>query len=383
MDVVQLRQMNFNKYRSQFLLLFITFLSSALIWLAFYKNLPPKLGFPETSLETVFANYDGPNYMVIAKCAYNKDCIAKNFSLPLPLEYYPAHLPGFPLLIKYFTLYTNTPKAMLLATLFGSLLFTLTSYYFYKLFFKEKTAFWLALLSIFFPARLFVLRLVGAPETWFLSFILLSLIFYKKKNFWLSAIFAALSQLLKSPGILLFGAYFVIAFIDYSKTKKLNLNYLVYLLVPFTALAIFYSYYLQTGDFLAYFHSGDNFHLTPFPYQVFVSTRSWINTIWLEDVIYIFALVFFALKNLWKKFKLDILFIYPLVFTIATVLVAHRDISRYLAPVYPFVFLAFGKKIASSKTHLLFFLLIPAVILYAINFIVGNTAPITTWAPYL
>ena len=383
MDVVQLRQMNFNKYRSQFLLLFITFLSSALIWLAFYKNLPQSLGFPETSLETVFANYDGPNYMVIAKCAYNKDCIAKNFSLPLPLEYYPAHLPGFPLLIKYFTLYTNTPKAMLLATLFGSLLFTLTSYYFYKLFFKEKTAFWLALLSIFFPARLFVLRLVGAPETWFLSFILLSLIFYKKKNFWLSAIFAALSQLLKSPGILLFAAYFVIAFIDYSKTKKLSLNYLVYLLVPFTALAIFYSYYLQTGDFLAYFHSGDNFHLTPFPYQVFVSTRSWINTIWLEDVIYIFALVFLALKNLWKKFKLDILFIYPLVFTIATVLVAHRDISRYLAPVYPFVFLAFGKKIASSKTHRLLFLLIPAVILYAINFIVGNTAPITTWAPYL
>ena len=375
--------MKLKPYSNIILLFIITFLSSTLIWLAFYKNIPQKLGFPATTLETVFANYDGPNYMVIAKCAYNKDCIAQNFSLPLPLEYYPAHLPGFPLLIKYFTLYTNTSKAMLLATLFGSLLFTLTSYYFYKLFFKEKTAFWLALLSIFFPARLFVLRLVGAPETWFLSFILLSIIFYKKKNFWLSAIFAALSQLLKSPGILLFAAYFVVAFIDYLKTKKLNLNYLIYLIVPFTALIIFYSYYLQTGDFLAYFHSGDNFHLTPFPYQVFVSTRSWINTIWLEDVIYIFALVFFALKNLWKKYQKNIVFIFPFIFTLASVLVAHRDISRYLAPVYPFVFLAFGKKIIKPKVRLIFFLLIPAVILYAINFIIGNTAPITTWAPYL
>ncbi len=365
------------------LLLLLTFLSSALIWLAFYKNFPQKLGFPTTSLETIFANYDGPNYMVIAKCAYNKDCIAKNFSLPLPLEYYPAHLPGFPLLIKYFNFYVSTPKAMLLATLFGSLLFTLTSYYFYKIFFKEKTAFWLSFLTIFFPGRLFVLRLVGAPETWFLSFILLSIIFFKKKNFLISAIFAALSQLLKSPGILLFAAYFMIAFYDFQKNRKINTNYLFYLLVPLTALGIFYFYYLATGDFMAYFHSGDNFHLTPFPYQVFVSTRSWINTIWLEDVIYIFALVFFALKKLFKKYKKDIIFIFPFIFTLASILVAHRDISRYLSPVYPFVFLAFGKNIAKKKYRNIFYILIPAVILYAINFIIGNTAPITTWAPYL
>lgn len=375
--------MNFTKYRSQFLLLSITLLSTLLIWLSFYKNIPQFLGFPATTLETVFANYDGPNYMVIAKCAYDKDCISRNFSLPMPLEYYPAHLPGYPALIKYFSFYTNTPKGMLLATLAGSLLFTLVSFYFYKLFFKEKTAFWLAFLTIFFPARLFVLRQVGAPETWFLSTILLSIIFFKKKNFWLSAIFASLSQLLKSPGIILFAAYFIIALLDFLKTKKLNTKYLFYLLIPFSALGIFYYYYLQTGDFLAYFHSGDNFHLTPFPYQVFVSTRSWINTIWLEDVIYVFALCFFGVAKLWKKFKLDILFIFPLLFTIASVLVAHRDISRYMIPVYPFVFLAFGKKIAERKVRLIFFLLIPAVILYTINFIIGNTAPITTWAPYL
>jgi hypothetical protein len=375
--------MNFNKYRPQLLLLLITFLSSALIWLAFYKNLPQNLGFPETSLETVFANYDGPNYMVVAKCWYQKDCISHNFSLPLPLEYYPAHLPGFPLLIKYFSFYVNTPKAMLLTTLFGSLLFTLVSYYFYKGFFKEKTAFWITFLTIFFPARLFVLRLVGAPETWFLSFILLSIIFFRKKNFWASAIFGVLAQLLKSPGILLFATYIILAFIDYLKNKKIDWRYLIYLIIPLSALGIFYYYYLQTGDFFAYFHTGDNIHLTPFPYQVFVSTRAGINTIWLEDVIYIFALCFFAVAKLWKKFKIDILFIFPLIFTVASVFVAHRDISRYMVPVYPFVFLAFGKKITNSKVRLIFFLLIPAVILYAINFIIGNTAPITTWAPYL
>lgn len=375
--------MNFNKYRLHLLLILITFVSTTLIWFGFYKNIPQSLGFPSTSLETVFANYDGPNYMVIAKCWYQKDCIAKNYSLPMPLEYYPAHLPGFPLLIKYFSFYTTTPKGMLIATMVGSVLFSLVSFSFYKLFFKEKTSFWLAFLTIFFPARLFVLRLVGAPETWFLSFILLSIIFFKKKNFWASAIFATLSQLLKSPGILLFAAYFFVALFDYLKTKKFNKNYLFYLLVPLSVLGIFYYYYLQTGDFWAYFHSGDNIHLTPFPYQVFVSTRSWINTIWLEDVIYVFALCFFAVAKLWKKYKVDILFLFPLLYTLASVMVAHRDISRYMIPVYPFVFLAFGKKITLPKVRLIFLILIPAVILYAINFLIGNTAPITTWAPYL
>jgi len=155
------------------------------------------------------------------------------------------------------------------------------------------------------------------------------------------------------------------------------------LLIPISALGIFYLYYLQTGDFWAYFNSGDNIHLTPFPYQVFVSNRSWISTIWLEDIIYILIFCFSALKKLWKKYSRDIVFIFPFVFTLATIMVAHRDISRYIAPVYPFVFLAFGNKITKKKNRLLFYLLIPAVLLYAINFVIGNTAPVDNWTPYL
>lgn len=375
--------MNFTKYKPQILLTLITLFASLFIWLAFYKNLPSKLGFPQTSLETVYANYDGPNYMVIAKCGYQSDCIRHQFSLPLPLEYYPAHLPGFPALIRLFSFILPTPKAMLLVALLGSILLSLSSFYFFKLFFKDKKAFYLALLMIFFPARLFALRLVGAPETYFLSTILFSLIFFKKNKFLLSALFAALAQLLKSPGIILFAAYVLAALFSFIKSKKINLNYLYYLLVPLTVFGIFYFYYLQTGDFWAYFHSGDNFHLSLFPYPVFVSNRSWIQTIWLEDVIYIFALTFFALKKLWKKYSSQIIFLFPLLFTLATLLVAHRDISRYIAPLYPFIFLAFGKKIVKKKNRFIFWLLLPAVILYAVNFIIGNTAPVSDWGAYL
>jgi hypothetical protein len=378
--------MNFTKYSKYFVLIFVTILVSVTFWYSFYLNLPEKLGFPKTTLETVFANYDGPNYMIISKCGYYKNCIATRFSLPLPLEYYPAHLPGYPLLIKYFSLYTTTPKAMLLSTLFGSVLLTLVSFEFFKLFLSTKKSFLFALIMIFFPARLLVLRLVGAPETWFIALTLLSLILFNRKNYLLSAVAATSSLLLKSPGILLFVAYILLAILEYQRSKNLSgilKKYYPYLLVPLTALLVFYTYYLQTGDFWAYFHSGDNIHLNPWPYLVFISNHTWINTIWLEDVIYILIISFLGLQRLYRKFKLNIYFIYPLIFTLAAVFVAHRDISRYIAPVYPFMFIAFSKLIYKKGTRLIILLLLPAIILFAINFTIGNVAPISDWTPYL
>ena len=124
--------MNFTKFKSQILLVLISIFTSLFFFFLFYKNIPQYLGFPATSLETIYANYDGPNYMIIAKCGYNRDCIRQQFSLPLPLEYYPAHLPAFPLLIKIFFIFLTTPKAMLLVCLLGSVFFTLSSFYFFK-----------------------------------------------------------------------------------------------------------------------------------------------------------------------------------------------------------------------------------------------------------
>jgi len=376
--------MALNKIRSfSFILILATIIPTLLIWFAFYFNLPRHLGFPSTTLETIYANYDGPNYMIIAKCGYDKDCIRQSYSLPIPLEYYPAHFPGFPIVIKYFSFFVNTPKAMLLATLFGSLLLTLVSFRFFKLFLNPQKSFWLALIFIFFPARLFATRLVGAPETWFISLILLSIIFFRKKSFFVSAIFAALAQAFKSPGILLFVAYGLIFLVDYFKTKKFNYHYLYYLLVPLTVLVIFYVYYLQTGDFLAYFHSGDNIHLFLLPYSVFISNRSWINTIWLEDVLYLILLGLIGVSKLYRRYKFNLVFLFPAIFLLATIFVAHRDISRYISPIYPFILVAFSRYLTKKPIRYLFLILFPAIILYSLNFLIGNTAPLSNWAPYL
>jgi len=369
------------------LLILLTFISSLALWLIFYFNLPQKIGFPASSLETIYSNYDGPNYLVISKCGYLKDCIGPNYSLPQPLEYYPAHLPGYPLIIRLFDLITSGPKAMLLASLFGSIFLSLSSYHFFKLFFNRQRSFILSAMLLFIPPRLFILRSIGAPESWFIGAILTSIIFFKKDRIWLSAIFAAFAQLLKSPGVLLTLSYAVIAIYQLVKHKttfiKTITKYFPYILTPVTLLLIFYSYYLQTGDFFAYFHSGDNFHLNLFPYLVFISNNTWVDSIWLEEIIYIYFLSIYAVYRLIKKLKIDIVTVFPAIFVFATLLVSHRDISRYIAPVYPFLFLAFAKKITKKSVIIILLLILPAIILYAINFIIGNTAPISDWANYL
>lgn len=374
-------------YKFPLILVLVTFFFTSLFWLTFYFNLPAKIGFPPVSLETVFANYDGPNYMAIAKCGYKKDCLAASFSLPQPLEYYPAHLPAFPAIIKFFDLFTTGPKAMLLATLVGSLFLSLASYWFFKLFLGPKTSFCLALLLIFFPARLLVLRLVGAPETWFMAATLASLLFFSKKRYWFSVLFAVFAQTLKSPGILLFITYALYALFQiYSSPKNFSQiakKYLPYLFIPLSLLLVFWLYRLQNGDFWAYFHSGDNFHLSLLPYTVFISTKSWIGTLWLEDIVYLYFIALLAVFTLFKKYKISPFTLYPAIFTLATLFVAHRDISRYLAPVYPFILLAFAKFLTRPATKIIFILLLPALFLFAVNFVVQNTAPIANWASYL
>ncbi len=334
----------------------------------------------------VFANYDGPNYLIIAKCGYNPDCIGTTFSQPLPLEYYPAHFPGYPLLIKLFDLVLPGWWAMLMVNFFATTAL-IPIFYFLLKDLKVKGATWLAILALFLPARMVILRSVGAPETLFLTTILASIYFFRKEKYLASGLFLAAAQVTKTPAIILFGAYLITIFLNdlWGKKKieiKKLLKYWPLILGPLAILPIFLTYQQQTGDFFAYFHSGDNFHLVFPPYQTFISSRSWLGDFWLEDIIYLYFLGGIAITQLYKKYKKDIIFIFPTLFYLATLFVVHRDLSRYSSPLYPFFILAFAPFLNKKEFKVVFFLLLPAIYLYTINFINYNLAPIADWGPY-
>ena len=96
--------------------------ATILVWLPFLLKLPNlgpwNLDFSE-GMMTIWKNFDGPNYLVIAKSWYDKEKIRVMFSNPLKLEYYPAHLPLYPALINLLNNFFRGPWAMLLAVLVG------------------------------------------------------------------------------------------------------------------------------------------------------------------------------------------------------------------------------------------------------------------------
>lgn len=366
-------------------LILLVLVSTFIVWLPFLvgtSSLPLwGLNF-SGGTKTIVANFDGPNYLIVAKSWYDKEFIRTHFSAPLPLEYYPAHLPLFPAVVSTFNYVVSGPWSLMLGTLLGSVLCVIMFYHF-LLSKKIPHAFWLCTVFLILPARWLAVRSVGSPEPWFIFFILASIFYFNKKNFWLAGLFGALGQLTKSPGILLFAAYGIYWLWDSIQNKKINFRHYPLLLIPVSAVLLFYFYQLKTGDFWAYFHSGDNFHLFLPPFSIF-SPRGqfWTGDFWLEEIIYVWLLYGYATFSLFKS-NHRIEAIFSTIFFSTTLFVAHRDLSRYILPVAPFVILALEGVLQKKESKIIMALLVLPILLYTWNFMLNNVAPIADWTPYL
>lgn len=378
------------KLKSMFWVLTITLIPTFLIWLPFFFRLPSFLGIPlpTNGLATIVANYDGPLYLIVAKTMYNKAAIMANYQFPLPTEYYAAHFPLYPLFIKFFGMVTNYPYAMLITTLLSSIL---AIYFFKKLisqYVDKKDVLFLTFLFSVFPARWLIVRSVGSPDPLFVASIIASVYFFKNKKFWLSGIWGALATLTKSPGILLFGSYAIYALIrlDLFNIKGpafLGLKkYLPTLLIPISLIAVFMLYSVLTGDFWAYFRSGDNIHLIFPPFSIFNFSAPWVGTFWLEEIIFIYLIGAIGVYKLFAKKEYEIA-IFSGVFLVLTLFIAHRDLMRYALPMVPFLFIAFSDVLVKKEFKIALAVIIIPIYLFSLAFISQNVMPISNWAPFL
>ncbi len=341
-----------------------------------------KMDFSEGPI-ALWKNYDGPNYLIVAKTWYNKTLIKKEFSAPLPVEYYPAHMPIYPAIISVFDNFLPGPNAMLLATFLGSLL-CFGMFFVYLADFKLSiNPLWLSAVLLFFPARFLSLRVIGSPEPWFIFLILASLYAFRKEKYWLTALFGGLSILTKSPGILLFGAYGLYALVESIKEKKIQWKYLPIVSMILVVPALFYFFQLQTGDFWAYFHSGDNIHLFWPPFSIFAPQgQVWVGNFWLEDVIWTWLVFGLGILELRKR-ETQIEYYFAGLFFISTLFVAHRDVSRYIIPVAPLMLIGLDKYLQRKNFKIMIAILALPILLYSWNFLLHNISPVSDWAPYL
>lgn len=383
------------KIKTLSIIAFFSLVPTIILWLPFIFSLENFWGIPlpKSGMATIVANYDGPLYMVVAKTLYNKDAILSNFSFPLPTEYYAAHFPLFPLLIKLSSYVLGLPYGMLFVTLF----FAFTSLlFFYKIaeeLLGKQKALWLTFVSSVFPARWLVVRSVGSAETLFLTGVLGSIYYFNRKNYLLAGIFGAIATFTKSPGILLFVS-FLIALIfpaikDFAHStldkiiKNLNLlKTLPLLLIPLALVGVFYVYSLTYSDFFAYFKSGDNIHLFFPPFQIFNYSAPWVGTFWLEEIVVVYLLLGYGVIRLFKK-ELYNMAIFSAVFLLSLIFVSHRDLIRYALPMVPFVLISYSDVLTKKEFKYLFVILLVPIYLFSLSFISQNVMPIGNWEPFL
>lgn len=365
-------------------------MSTFLVWLPFIlkTNFWYGIEIPNSSFEYIYRNYDGPLYIIPAKTFYNKEAIEKiGLELPLSAKYFAAHLPLYPFLIKVFAdlfklVGVSLPyfKSMIFVNLISTIFLTLFFYFFIKNFKLSQRPVILSFIFLFIP-KFLVVRSIGAPESLFMLFILLSIYFFERQRYFLSGIFGGLATMTKTPGILLFFAYGLVFLEKIIKTKKFTWQGIGICLIPLGLLAVFVIYAFQYQDFFAYFNSGDNIHLF-YPFSVFNYKANWVGTAWLEEIIFYFFLYGLTVYSL-KKLRYRSFFYFSLVFYTALIFVQHKDIPRYSLPIWPLAAISFENFLTSKRFLIVFILLLPAIYLFAWNFIVYNIMPISNWKPYL
>lgn len=373
-------------------LLLATVVTTLAIWIPFIFQLNIfGLNFAE-GFNIIYRNFDGANYIIIAKSLYQEQIIS---AMPqsLPHTYFAAHFPFYSLMILVFAPFIGFLKSMLFVSVFFTLLSVWAFYFLVRDFKLTNHPLWLSLLFLVLPARWLIVHSVGSAEPTFIFFTIAALYYFlkfeEKRNYWditIAGLFGLLAQWTRPPGILLFmafGVYFIwraynkniIKWI--SETISISFKHLPLALIPIGLLAVFGLYGIVYKDFFAYFHSGDNIHLVFPPYQVFNINQFWVGTIWLEDVLYVYMFGLLAGIMLLKNPVTRILGIYTLTYVGASLFVAHRDISRYTLPVFPFALIAFQKLLVSREFKIVFWILLLGIYLYSQNFILQNTAPIT------
>ncbi|OGE32066.1 hypothetical protein A2631_03030 [Candidatus Daviesbacteria bacterium RIFCSPHIGHO2_01_FULL_44_29] len=386
-----------SEFRACLILGLVTLFITALMWLPHYLALPNFYGlnFSE-GFNTIYRNFDGIEYIIIAKSFYRPELIA-HLPQSLSASYYAAHFPGFALVILAFSPLLGFLKSMLFSSLLFTYLSTVAFFFLIRRFKLSSQPLWLAVLFLVLPARWLIVHSVGSAEPMFIFFVLLSVYFFKefqetkKSSFiWFSALAGLVAQLTRPPGILLFIAIGIYALYELfweqkgaflQRFIKIVQTYLPFILIPLGLLGVFILYSFTYHDFWAYFHSGDNIHLTLPPFQIFNKHQFWVGEIWLEDVIYILILGFFGGLYLWKK-NLRGMGTFVLTYITATALVTHRDISRYALPIFPFLIIAFEKVLISKEFKIVMAILAVAFYLYAQNFLIANVAPIAELTPF-
>ena len=341
--------------------------------------------FSSGGMEYVYRNWDGPGYVIVAKTLYNVDLINKINPFPfLAATHYSFQFPLYPLTIRLFSFLGYNESMIFVSQLFA-LLFSIALYVLVKQVNPKANALVVALLSIFYTPRWFIVSHVGSTEPQMLFFITLFMIFFLRKQYLPSAIAMSLAQLTKPQGIIFFIGIALFYLISLIGTRKVSLaetvrEFTPYLLIPTALLGIFTLYYFKFGNFFVFLGNEALPTLQWPPLKVLVSPQIFYFTVgfftgWKEIIIYTYILYFIPILLLFEE-KLYFFATVALIYFLPILLFVQADMPRFIIPLMPFAFLAYANMLSKKSVYMGLFLCLPMVFLYAIGYINYNLAPL-------
>jgi Gpi18-like mannosyltransferase len=373
----------------------IALVSLLVFWLPFALKATTFWGidFQGSSMQTIVTNFDGINFLVVAKSLYDPHVIEIDYASILSGRhnlYFSAHYPGFPLLVGAFDSFLSGPNALLAAIVLSNALLASALYLFFAYIApQQKTALFLTTLALFLPARMLSVRGVGSNEPLFIFFILTSLLASIKGKPWLAGLLGSASVLTRSPGILLFAAYMLPLIQDlWHKRRIVWASYVPYFLIPAALLGLWFYYGVVFGDFFAYFKVGGNINLHFPPFLVFGSHFDWVSGMWLEDIIYTYLAYGIGLVLFWQNLvrsrpALKVVGYFGFIYLSMLAFVVHRDLARYALPLAPLALAGYAPYLQHKYVRYGLIVLLVPIFLYAWNFVLHNTQPVMDWSAFL
>ncbi|MBI4065012.1 glycosyltransferase family 39 protein [Candidatus Gottesmanbacteria bacterium] len=341
--------------------------------------------FTPHGMSYVYRNWDGPGYLIVAKTLYNVDLINKINPFPfLAATHYAFQFPGYPLVIRLFS-FIGWNESMIFSSQLFALLFSIALYILVKEVIPKANALVVAILSIFYTPRWFIVSHVGSTEPQMMFFITLFMIlFHRKKYFW-AGLAMGLAQLTKPQGIVFFigiGLYYL-----YQMTIARNISLIrsikeiaPFLFIPLALVSVFTAYYFQYGNFWLFLSNGAFPTMQLPPLKVLVATSImgfplgfWTG--WLEFVIYNYVLYLGGIVLLFEK-KLHFFGVIALIYFCSVLTFVQADMARFILPIMPFVYLGYAELLSQKAVYRTLFLSLPMVFLFAVGYINYNLAPL-------
>ncbi|OHS97785.1 hypothetical protein TRFO_09196 [Tritrichomonas foetus] len=297
---------------------------------------------------SVIAYWDGPNYIYAAITLYDishSNPWTKYFNYPP--SYFACHLPGYPLLIRFFAFFTigNFYIASYITILFTGYLLC---YSFRRLLIVydcvSNPTYTTMLLSII-PMRLFIYHSIIASEPLYLSCVYMCFIFYKIENFPLMMIFIWYACITRIEGMLIGATIGFCYLLRFEIVKALSM-FSTFL----STIGLLILHRAMFGDAMAYikFNSG---------HQGLVGKKLFVELIYgrssTHDVLYLHSFIDFYFPYVIGICVVVIvagpLGIFGAAYLLYVALLRHIDLFRYSLPSAVFAILIGYDKLWSDK----------------------------------